>query len=158
MIKMLLGLLLPASVLVHGPQQAAAPDVQLPVALGETFDAGHHVTVTPLAIIEDSRCPPDVMCIQAGKLLVAARISELGAVSERTMEEHVPLRLRRGMLTMQANPPPAAGSQDEGQSDADMNNDTSEDGTNKDAASSYRFTFSYAPDIASSQPRANSGA
>ncbi len=45
--------------------------VRLTAALGIDVEA-FGVSVTPFEIIEDSRCPPDVQCIQAGTLRVAA--------------------------------------------------------------------------------------
>lgn len=42
------------------------------------------VTVTPLKIVEDSRCPIDVQCIQAGTVRVEATIKE-GSAAEKTV-------------------------------------------------------------------------
>lgn len=52
--------------------QVAAPSAT--VALGETFRAGRK-TVTPVAIVEESRCPSDVQCIQAGTVRLSVKIS-----------------------------------------------------------------------------------
>lgn len=42
-------------------------------ALGETvLMTGLHIT--PLAVLEDSRCPAAVQCIQAGRLRLSARV------------------------------------------------------------------------------------
>lgn len=43
------------------------------------------VAITPLAVIEDSRCPADVLCIQAGRLVITARIDHPGGSTIRTM-------------------------------------------------------------------------
>lgn len=39
--------------------------------------------ITPLEVVEDSRCPVDVVCIQAGTVRVRARVeNESGSVTE----------------------------------------------------------------------------
>ena len=43
------------------------------------------VTITPLAVVEDTRCPADVLCVQAGQLVVQARIDHPGGSTTRTM-------------------------------------------------------------------------
>ncbi|OBX18290.1 hypothetical protein A9995_12450 [Erythrobacter sp. QSSC1-22B] len=45
-----------------------------PIALGQSAWLGDAI-VTPLAIVEDSRCPVDAQCVQAGKLTVSTRIT-----------------------------------------------------------------------------------
>lgn len=44
------------------------------VALGQPVWVGDAI-LTPLAVIEDSRCPVNARCIQAGKLTVSTRIA-----------------------------------------------------------------------------------
>ncbi|MEK7180224.1 MAG: hypothetical protein AAB706_02005 [Patescibacteria group bacterium] len=44
------------------------------------------VTLTPLLIIQDSRCPLDVVCIQAGTVILKARISRGLGTSEMIFE------------------------------------------------------------------------
>lgn len=43
--------------------------------IGETADLGGGLTVRPLAVIEDSRCPSDVLCVWAGRLVLRASVS-----------------------------------------------------------------------------------
>jgi hypothetical protein len=43
------------------------------MSLGQTATVGG-VTITPLELVEDSRCPSDVQCIQAGTVRVRARL------------------------------------------------------------------------------------
>lgn len=43
--------------------------------IGETVDLGGGLTITPLAIVDDSRCPNDVVCETAGRILVRANVS-----------------------------------------------------------------------------------
>jgi hypothetical protein len=44
------------------------------IGLGQSKTVGH-TTIKPWAVTQDSRCPSDVMCIQAGKVTVAFNIS-----------------------------------------------------------------------------------
>jgi hypothetical protein len=54
--------------------------------LGQTETVGP-VRVTPLAVLEDSRCPKDVQCIWAGRVRIAARVN--GERREMTLGEPV---------------------------------------------------------------------
>lgn len=45
-----------------------------PVALGQPVWAGDAI-LTPLEVTEDSRCPVDVQCVWAGRLVVSTRIT-----------------------------------------------------------------------------------
>ena len=63
-----------------------APLEGMPAALGETVQVGT-LTATPRAVIEDSRCPLTVQCVQAGRVVVLTEISGPGGT------ETVPLVL-----------------------------------------------------------------
>ncbi|WP_225206622.1 hypothetical protein [Novosphingobium huizhouense] len=52
--------------------------------LNEATRAGP-VTVRPLAVIEDSRCPMNARCIQAGRVVVSAVVTEDGRPQERKL-------------------------------------------------------------------------
>jgi hypothetical protein len=56
------------------------------VALGQPVRVGQ-VIATPKAVIEDSRCPKDVRCVWAGRLIVSTRIDGT------TWHQTVPLTL-----------------------------------------------------------------
>lgn len=60
--------------------------------LGETIRVGR-LTVRPLAVIEDSRCPSNVTCVWAGRVVLRLRITSLG---ERTISSIEPLALPGG--------------------------------------------------------------
>lgn len=62
--------------------------------LGETANLGGGLSVRPLEVIEDSRCPRNVQCVWAGRLRLRAEVS--GAVRELTLGE--PLETRGGVL------------------------------------------------------------
>lgn len=56
------------------PQETAPlPAAPFTLALGQTHEAAG-IAVTPLAILEESRCPADVMCIQAGTIRLNVQV------------------------------------------------------------------------------------
>lgn len=52
---------------------------------GETADLGNGLTVLPVAIIEDSRCPQNAACLWEGRMRIRARVS--GRARELTLGE-----------------------------------------------------------------------
>ena len=71
--------------------RSGAPHPQV-AALGSTIVVGA-MRITPIAVIEDSRCPAGVQCIWAGRVVVRVTISSLAAklTREMTMGEPVPV-------------------------------------------------------------------
>ena len=69
-----------------GPPEPPAPaaDAIVTARLGSTARAGG-VQITPLRVIEDSRCPADAMCVQQGRARVLARIASGGTSAEIEM-------------------------------------------------------------------------
>lgn len=55
--------------------------------LGMPFQSGG-MTMRVLSVIEDSRCPSDVTCIQAGTVRVRVEFSDATGTSERTLVLH----------------------------------------------------------------------
>ena len=64
--------------------------------IGETADLGGGLTVRPLEVLEDSRCPTNVACIWAGRLRLRAEVS--GGAQEFTLGE--PLQTPKGTVTL----------------------------------------------------------
>lgn len=66
--------------------------------------------VTPLAVVEDSRCPAGVQCVSAGRTRVMVRI-DLGSRSEyRELCSDTPLQVADGQLSLvEVTPAAAAG-------------------------------------------------
>ncbi len=68
------------------------------LALGETGES-HGWSVTPVKLLEDSRCPADVQCIQAGTVRVSVRV-----MKETTTEESLtlltPALIKGGKITL----------------------------------------------------------
>jgi hypothetical protein len=65
-------------------------------AIGETADLGGGLTVRPVAVIEDSRCPANVACIWAGRLRLRANVS--GEDVELTLGQVV--TTQHGLVTL----------------------------------------------------------
>src|SRR3546814_14872369 len=57
------------------------------VALGERQQVWRDLAVTPLAVIEDSRCPRDVQCVWQGRVMLRAQLDlgheRLAEIGER---------------------------------------------------------------------------
>jgi len=60
-----------------GGAAPGAASGQVEVRLGQTARLGG-VTVRPIALLEDSRCPSDVQCVWAGRLRLGAAVSGVG--------------------------------------------------------------------------------
>ena len=48
------------------------------VQIGDVLTLGSGIEIMPIRVIEDSRCPAEVMCIQAGKLVVEVAVTYEG--------------------------------------------------------------------------------
>ena len=103
----------------------------LPASVGPTANIGQIAAVggariTPLSIVEDSRCPINARCIWAGRLVLLAEVNYRGGSEEfrGNMTLGEPLRLGRESITLVgAEPAPLAGK--------------------KTDPRAYRFTFAY---------------
>jgi hypothetical protein len=69
----------------RSPAQPAVTQSQRIVRIGEAARIAG-VAVTSLAVLEDSRCPRDVTCVWAGRVVIRARIEAKGASSTMEME------------------------------------------------------------------------
>ena len=67
--------------------------------LGETVNVGG-ATVTPLRVVEDSRCPQGVQCIWAGRAVVSATISTPTMKLTRDLTLGEPFAVADGTLTL----------------------------------------------------------
>lgn len=99
------------------------------IALGQAEQLAPLLTITPVAVIEDSRCPANAMCVWEGRLVIKALINDNGEESEKTLVLGATSRIANGMLTF---------------SHAMPGTNTGEELQLPD----YRFDFSYAPDMA----------
>lgn len=57
-------------------------------------------TVRPIAIVEDSRCPADVTCVWAGRVVIRAEIGTGRGKQEMTLTLGEPIPVADGALTL----------------------------------------------------------
>ncbi len=86
------------------PLAAPGTPVEGPVALGQTAYAGGP-SVTPLGLLEDSRCPKDVECVWAGQVRVRARVAGGGWSREVELISNKPVAIADGQLQLVAVTP-----------------------------------------------------
>ncbi|MDM7555206.1 hypothetical protein [Xanthomonas fragariae] len=83
--------------------------IEGPVRLGE-IAAVNGPKVRPDQVIEDSRCPADVQCVVAGRLIVRATVLDGGWSQQIDLTLGVPVPVADGMLTLvDATPVPSNG-------------------------------------------------
>lgn len=86
-----------------------SPLIEGPVRLGE-IAAVDGPKVRPDQVIEDSRCPADVQCIQAGRLIVKVTVIGGGWSKQVDLTLGIPVPVADGMLTLvDATPVPLSG-------------------------------------------------
>jgi hypothetical protein len=86
--------------------------------------AGNGLTIRPIKVIEDSRCPAAVNCVWAGRLTVRARMNGPGWTQIRDFELDVPQAVDQYRVTLiSAEPQKQAGAETDPRS--------------------YRFTFDF---------------
>jgi hypothetical protein len=82
-------------VLAAAPAAAATSNTSI-ARLGETVRLGA-LRVTPVSIVEDSRCPRLVTCVWRGRLRICALVRGTGQV---TLDNGVPVPVASGRLTL----------------------------------------------------------
>jgi hypothetical protein len=73
--------------------------------LGQTIRLGT-AALTPVTLEEDSRCPADVQCIQAGTVRLQVKIHEASGARLSSLALRKPLQLATGWLHLTAVCPP----------------------------------------------------
>jgi hypothetical protein len=105
MIRHTLPLALTAGLLAGCVTTGTNTDGSVDARLGQTINVGGP-KVTPLAVLEDSRCPIEARCIWAGRVRLSVRVTT-GAGSEvRELASDKPLQLADGQLILQSTMPP----------------------------------------------------
>jgi hypothetical protein len=87
-------LILSMFVLAAAPAQAASSTAI--ARRGETVRLGP-LRVTPVSVVEDSRCPRLVTCVWRGRLRIKAVVRRWGLV---TLDDGVPVAVAGGKLTL----------------------------------------------------------
>lgn len=97
-----------------GQQATSTPETLTPapttavIALNERVQVGM-IFVTPLEILEESRCPTDVVCIWAGTIRIKARIESSLGDSVVELKIDVPVTTEAETITLvKADPAPKA--------------------------------------------------
>ncbi len=88
----------------------AGPPIEGPVGLGE-IAAVDGPRVRPDRVIEDSRCPANVQCIQAGRLVVRATVLGGGWSKQIDLTLGIPVPVADGILTLVDATPVPVGSE-----------------------------------------------
>jgi hypothetical protein len=81
-------------------QLAPADDVRRTGRIGQTVRLGL-VTIQPLQVMEDSRCPVNVQCVQPGRLRLRAEIRSPSGARERMLTMGESHQVAGGTLTFQ---------------------------------------------------------
>ena len=103
------------------------------VAIGESQQVLADFTVTPIAVLEDSRCPIEAECVWAGRIRLMARLDVGHESIEMELDSSKPLRINGGFLSVAEVAP-----------DASFQWSPIETGD-------YRFGFTFAPDVMEQQ-------
>lgn len=87
------------------PVGVLAHVIETQARLGQRVTVAPGVSVEPLRVVEDSRCPADVSCVAAGRLVLAARVRDHGRSQTVQLTLGMPYVIGRGRLTLdQATP------------------------------------------------------
>lgn len=93
-------LLVTSLLILSAPALAHQTGIQgVPVLIGQTFRV-NGLRITPIKVIEDSRCPMNARCIWAGTVRITARIREGHHVQMRELELSKPFLIRGRALTL----------------------------------------------------------
>lgn len=91
-----------------GPAEAMEAELNAPghvvAQIGETAQLGN-VSVRPIAVVEDSRCPIDVTCVWAGRLTVRVAISGVEGTPDMEMGRAFILPNQEQLTLVAAMPP-----------------------------------------------------
>ncbi|MDP2705335.1 MAG: hypothetical protein U1D31_00170 [Patescibacteria group bacterium] len=83
----------------ENPPKTDTVKTELKTGLNQKVD-GWKISITPISIIEDSRCPVDVTCIQAGTTRVLAKITVETGEKEYVLPLDVPVSVDSRMVTL----------------------------------------------------------
>jgi hypothetical protein len=70
-----------------------------PARIGQAVHVGGP-TVRPIAVTEDSRCPSDVVCVWAGRLVIRAEVGTGQGKQEMELTLGTPVHVADGALTL----------------------------------------------------------
>ena len=105
MIKHTLPLALTAVLLAGCVTTRSNDDGSVDARLGQTVNVGGP-RVTPLAVLEDSRCPMEARCIWAGRVRLSVRVTTGVGSTVRELATDKALQVADGQLVLQGVMPP----------------------------------------------------
>ena len=105
MIKHTLPLALTAVLLAGCVTTRNNDDGSVDARLGQTVNVGGP-RVTPLAVLEDSRCPMEARCIWAGRVRLSVRVTTGAGSTVRELATDKALQVADGQLVLQGVMPP----------------------------------------------------
>ncbi len=83
----------------------ANDDGSVDARLGQTVNVGGP-RVTPLAVLEDSRCPMEARCVWAGRVRLSVRVTTGNGSAVREIASDKPLQVADGRLELSNVMPP----------------------------------------------------
>ncbi len=105
MIKQTFPLALTAALLTGCVTTRTNDDGSIDAKLGQTVNVGGP-KVTPLQVLEDSRCPMEAKCIWAGRVRLSVRVATGAGSSIQELSSDKPLQVADGQLVLQGVMPP----------------------------------------------------
>ena len=105
MIKQTFSLALTAALLTGCVTTRTNDDGSIDGKLGQTVNVGGP-KVTPLQVLEDSRCPMEAKCIWAGRVRLSVRVATGAGSSIQELSSDKPLQVADGQLVLQGVMPP----------------------------------------------------
>ena len=105
MIKQVLPLALTAVLLAGCVTVPTNEDGSVTARLGQTVRVGGP-RVTPLQVLEDSRCPMEARCVWAGRVRLSVRVASGAGSSVREIASDKPLQVADGQLELSNVMPP----------------------------------------------------
>ena len=105
MIKQIFPLALTAALLAGCVTIRTNDDGSVDARLGQTVNVGGP-KVSPLAVLEDSRCPMEAKCIWAGRVRLTVRVTTGAGTTVRELASDKTLQVADGQLVLQGVMPP----------------------------------------------------
>ena len=105
MIKHMFPLALPVTLLAGCVTTRPNQDGSTEAKLGQTVNLDGP-RVTPLAVLEDSRCSREARCIWAGRVRLSVRVVTGAGSAVRELASHKPLQVADGQLVLASTMPP----------------------------------------------------
>lgn len=87
-----------------GTVPTTTPIVVSPIAIGETLEVGD-MKIVVTDVTEDSRCPVDVQCIQAGRVVLDLDVTHEGLTEKMTLASDEPVEMSSYLFSLSSVTP-----------------------------------------------------